>query len=397
MDATTEQTHTTDRRDGGPPKRLERYPGRAPIGGVAEGLGVYFGLDPVIFRIAFVVLALAGGSGVLAYLIGWVAIPAASEVAQADGTPAWEDERARRWVGWGLIVLAVLLLAADPFEIARGGLLWGLALIIIGILLFRSDERRADPSVVSNPESSPPSTAAPAGTRQSEATRGPGEAVPTAPTDPAPPPRESSAPETSSEASLIGRMTVGVALLASGVAALLDAAGLVSIGATAYVALLLAITGGGLLVSAWWGRARWLIAAGLTLLILLAGSVTLGPDWRIGGGVGEREWVPRSAAEVESTYELFAGEGVLDLTEADLTDEVSIDVGVTFGSLTVIVPEGASVAAEGRVTAGDIDLLGARASGLSVERSLVHDADEDASHVELDLSAVFGEIIVRHP
>jgi phage shock protein C len=43
--------------------------------GVAGGLGRYFGIDPVLVRIAFVLLALFGGSGVLLYLIGLITIP----------------------------------------------------------------------------------------------------------------------------------------------------------------------------------------------------------------------------------------------------------------------------------------------------------------------------------
>src|SRR5436305_14265992 len=42
------------------------------LGGVAGGLGRYFGVDPVIFRAAFVPLAVVGGSGVARYLIGWL-------------------------------------------------------------------------------------------------------------------------------------------------------------------------------------------------------------------------------------------------------------------------------------------------------------------------------------
>jgi len=46
------------------------------IGGVCGGLGRYLGVDPVLMRIAFVILAFAGGGGILVYLIAWVLIPA---------------------------------------------------------------------------------------------------------------------------------------------------------------------------------------------------------------------------------------------------------------------------------------------------------------------------------
>jgi phage shock protein PspC (stress-responsive transcriptional regulator) len=38
------------------------------VSGVAGGLGEYFGVDPVLFRIGFAVTTLAGGAGALAYL-----------------------------------------------------------------------------------------------------------------------------------------------------------------------------------------------------------------------------------------------------------------------------------------------------------------------------------------
>jgi phage shock protein PspC (stress-responsive transcriptional regulator) len=45
------------------------------IAGVCGGLGEYFELDPVLFRAAFVVLAFAGGLGILLYLALWLVVP----------------------------------------------------------------------------------------------------------------------------------------------------------------------------------------------------------------------------------------------------------------------------------------------------------------------------------
>jgi phage shock protein PspC (stress-responsive transcriptional regulator) len=39
---------------------------------VAAGIGRRYGIDPIIVRIALVVSALYGGSGVLCYLLGWL-------------------------------------------------------------------------------------------------------------------------------------------------------------------------------------------------------------------------------------------------------------------------------------------------------------------------------------
>jgi len=45
------------------------------IAGVCGGLGKYFGLDPVIVRIAFVIFLLTGGAGILLYFICWMIMP----------------------------------------------------------------------------------------------------------------------------------------------------------------------------------------------------------------------------------------------------------------------------------------------------------------------------------
>ncbi|MGG7034702.1 MAG: PspC domain-containing protein [Flavobacterium sp.] len=76
--------------DYSPKRKLYRDGDRGLIGGVATGLGHYFGLDAVIFKIIFVFLTVFGGSGILVYLILWIAIPKAvttSEKLEMTGEP----------------------------------------------------------------------------------------------------------------------------------------------------------------------------------------------------------------------------------------------------------------------------------------------------------------------
>lgn len=56
-------------------KVLRRSADDKMIAGVAGGLAKYFEVDPVVVRVIFLVLLIAGGSGFLIYLIGWIAIP----------------------------------------------------------------------------------------------------------------------------------------------------------------------------------------------------------------------------------------------------------------------------------------------------------------------------------
>ena len=66
---------TPDETPPAEPRRLTRSGSDSIIGGVAGGLGRYFGIDPILFRIGFVVLAFIGAVGVLAYLILLAFVP----------------------------------------------------------------------------------------------------------------------------------------------------------------------------------------------------------------------------------------------------------------------------------------------------------------------------------
>ena len=54
-------------------KRLYRDKKEGKLGGVCAGIGDYFNLDPVIIRLAFLLLIFAGGF--IAYLIAWIIVP----------------------------------------------------------------------------------------------------------------------------------------------------------------------------------------------------------------------------------------------------------------------------------------------------------------------------------
>src|SRR5215204_1519818 len=69
------------------PRRLLRTRSDRVIGGVCGGLGRYFNLDPIIFRIGAVVLAFIGGAGLLAYLAALLLIPSEDSPAAADAPP----------------------------------------------------------------------------------------------------------------------------------------------------------------------------------------------------------------------------------------------------------------------------------------------------------------------
>ena len=79
------------------PRLVRRCEGRL-IAGVAAGIADHLGLDPLFVRLAFVVLAVGGGSGVLVYLAAWLLMPAGTTDpslaggragARREGEPDW--------------------------------------------------------------------------------------------------------------------------------------------------------------------------------------------------------------------------------------------------------------------------------------------------------------------
>ncbi|UCC86409.1 MAG: PspC domain-containing protein [Anaerolineales bacterium] len=56
-------------------KRLYRSRDERMLGGVGGGLAKYLNTDPTLIRLLFVLFALAGGPGIIAYLIMWIVVP----------------------------------------------------------------------------------------------------------------------------------------------------------------------------------------------------------------------------------------------------------------------------------------------------------------------------------
>jgi phage shock protein PspC (stress-responsive transcriptional regulator) len=62
--------------------RMYRDPDHRIIGGVCAGMGAYWRIDPLVIRIIFLALILAGGIGILIYLILYIVLPEARTTAQ---------------------------------------------------------------------------------------------------------------------------------------------------------------------------------------------------------------------------------------------------------------------------------------------------------------------------
>ena len=76
--------------------RLTRSETDRMLVGVCGGLGEYFGIDSTIVRVAFVLLALFGASGIVLYLALWLIVPRASRI-EATPREAFTDGVTEGW------------------------------------------------------------------------------------------------------------------------------------------------------------------------------------------------------------------------------------------------------------------------------------------------------------
>ena len=115
-----------------PARRLERATSRRALGGVAAGVAEHLRISPLVVRLAFVLLALSGGAGVLMYAALWVLVPQAAGPRPERRSRAAERVQllalAALGVG-GLLLLQVLGLSSPavvPLVVVGGGvaLVW---------------------------------------------------------------------------------------------------------------------------------------------------------------------------------------------------------------------------------------------------------------------------------
>jgi phage shock protein C len=73
-------------------KRLYRSRDERMISGVCGGIGKYFNVDPTLIRLLFVLFALAGGPGLIAYIILAIIVPEEPAGSEALSTATAEPE-----------------------------------------------------------------------------------------------------------------------------------------------------------------------------------------------------------------------------------------------------------------------------------------------------------------
>lgn len=140
-----------------PESRLYRSKTDTMVGGVCGGLGAYLNVDPILFRVLFVLALIVGGSGLLVYVILWIVLPEGyittaetenlnnetmndTKNQESGFTPGGGSSKPQKndgnlWGGLILITLGGIFLIDRFVPRIDFGDLWPLILIVVGIIL----------------------------------------------------------------------------------------------------------------------------------------------------------------------------------------------------------------------------------------------------------------------
>jgi phage shock protein PspC (stress-responsive transcriptional regulator) len=325
------------------PKRLTRSRSDRMVGGVCGGLGRYFNVDPLLFRIGAVALVFLGGAGLLLYLAALLLVPNEGEAAAiAPGAQG----RSRGLVILGVVVLLVI---AWPFLFFGGALFAGIGiplavLVGTGVLVWW---------LVSGE--------GPSGEVKDVARR--------------------------------AALGVGILLLCF---VLFFVAGFVAaVGPSWLISALIILGGAGIAVGAFLSPVRWLVLPALT--IALAAGTVAAADIDADGGIGNREYRPGSSVDLRDRYELGIGKLEVDLRDTDLPKgDVPLDLRVGIGEARLIVPENVCVATEADVGAGNVSTFGNDHGGIDVNYEDAPDAPPTTTRILLRGDVGVGEVRVQH-
>ncbi len=310
------------------------------IGGVAGGIGRYFGIDPTLVRIGFVALVLLGGTGLVVYAAALLLVPLDEEGAGAPPKTS---------TALAIAIAVALLLVGIVFGFGFGFALTG-ALVPVGFLALAglavywlvSGER---------PSGSP--------------------------------------------GDVVRRAALGIGLLiACGALAVASffASGL---GGGSVVAAVVVAAGAGLVAAAFVGGARWLVLPALAIALPLA--FVSAADIDLDGGFGERRERPATVAELEQSYRLGAGELVVDLRELDLpAGDHPLKVGIGTGHALVLVPADVCVATSADIGIGAVRVFNRIDGGIDVDWNDGRRARTGAARLVLEGDVGLGLLEVRH-
>ncbi|MBW5484929.1 PspC domain-containing protein [Streptomyces bambusae] len=403
------------------------------IAGVCGGLGRYFDIDPVVFRIVLGVLTVTGGVGLIFYGFAWLLVPLEGE----------EDNEARKLLSGRVegatlaAVLAALVGCALFLSMLDNGGLGAFSILVIlavsGAAYFSQRRRAAAPEGEGEggaesrerhrseppPETqAPPAPGGPSWWRDplvKDGTTGPvGSGYLWGPDDSEDSARPAAATRagSGSDRTPDGRRRSGTGI-GGRVFVLAAVAGFVAASAVWHanplghalqvgLAAALGVFGLGLVVSSVKGRTGFgtLLLSFVTAL-LLAGATAMPRE--ISTDFEQVVWRPAAVAEVRPAYAAGTGYATLDLSGLDVPKGRTLTVSASLdaGKLKVVVPREVTARADIRIRLGDVQLPGEDPGRIQGVRGQSRRADlppeagtEAGGTIELHLDAGVGQVEV---
>jgi phage shock protein PspC (stress-responsive transcriptional regulator) len=327
-------------------RRLTRPRDGRWLGGVSAGLGAYFDLSPAIYRIAFVALALAGGTGILLYVAAWLVIPDEGEDDSIAATALKRNrERPQRSIGLALIAFVAIIALSSAHFWPSPGNLWLAAALGLAALVWWQIEG--------------------VGGRERRDAR-------------------------------LFPVALGLLLAAVGIVAVLDVTNALTIDWRIVFAVMIIVTGSLVAVGATTGRAVGALIT-LTLALIFALVLALAIRVPLFAGVGQRTAHPIAATSVGSKYEHGIGDFEVNLADVRFPrGETHVKATLGVGDLTIRVPNDVDVVVDGHVGAGESDIFGRQHSGTAVHNEVTENAAGSHGTLVLDAHVGIGQLEVVH-
>ena len=426
------------------------------VAGVCAALARATNTDPVLWRVLFAVLGILSGVGVLLYLIGWLIIPAEGDTASPIESLLGKGRSGMAPLS--VVVLGAGAVISFAFIVQSGmrAAVLVAAVVLGAVLLIKrngagtstSGPAATFPAAAATPGGAPgpvpPAPGAAASTAQftappfgAPAASAPAEEPVTAPIPPLPPEppnyrpgyppagapasayrppfaphgpwgptaqqphqppqlhqRPPRPPRRPRERSKLGRLTFFAVVVVIGLMVVLDMAG-ASIAVSAYFAAALVTVALGLIVGAWLGRARGLIA--LALLCSFGLAVSSGAE-HYGSQIGNSVYRPATLAAVADRYDFTAGNATLDLRDVTFTGPPqTITATMRVGQLKVLLPATVDTTATVQLKNGRAMILGKELNDHDVDGTTVTDLGTDGAGggtLKLDLQMDTGNLEV---
>jgi phage shock protein C len=122
-------------------RKLYRSQINKMLGGVCGGVAEFFRIDPTLVRLAWVIVSLTGGIGIVAYIAGLIIMPPNPEQSGIAATSPAVKDKSFFWgsiliiVGAFLLLKQVGLFQAFHFWQIPWQAVWGALLVSLGLLL----------------------------------------------------------------------------------------------------------------------------------------------------------------------------------------------------------------------------------------------------------------------